>query len=186
MQGEATSYTLTRDYLAHPGAVAIACVDKTERILLIQQYRHPVRCRDWELPAGLLDIPGEGAHQAAVRELGEETDLQADTWHLLGEQLASPGGTSEMLRIYLARDISLLPAVKRTHREAEERGIIPRWVPLPHAYEAVLNGHIRNATAMIGIMLTEAARQRNWRGLRSVTDPLPPGCPWDRDERDKT
>ncbi|MDN5793718.1 MAG: NUDIX hydrolase, partial [Brevibacterium aurantiacum] len=71
---------LVRDMMAHTGAVAIACVDEQERILLIQQYRHPVRARLWEVPAGLLDVPDEEPFAAAQRELAEEADLRAARW----------------------------------------------------------------------------------------------------------
>jgi hypothetical protein len=50
---------LTRDYVAHTGAVAVLVLDENENVLAIQQYRHPVRLREWEIPAGLLDVSGE-------------------------------------------------------------------------------------------------------------------------------
>src|SRR5690606_11238798 len=50
---------IVRQYVDHPGAVVIVAIDDEDRVLLIQQYRHPIRHRDWELPAGLLDIAGE-------------------------------------------------------------------------------------------------------------------------------
>ena len=49
---------IEREYIDHPGAVAVLAIDDEERVLLIKQYRHPVRTRDWEIPAGLLDIAG--------------------------------------------------------------------------------------------------------------------------------
>jgi ADP-ribose pyrophosphatase len=45
----------TREIVEHPGAVAIAAVDERDRLMLVLQYRHAVRRRLWELPAGLLD-----------------------------------------------------------------------------------------------------------------------------------
>lgn len=50
---------IIREYVDHTGAVAVLALDDDGRVLLIQQYRHPIRHRDWELPAGLLDIEGE-------------------------------------------------------------------------------------------------------------------------------
>ena len=63
---------LTREYIDHTGAAAIVAIDDDERVLLIQQYRHPIRHRDWEIPAGLLDKEGESALETAKRELQEE------------------------------------------------------------------------------------------------------------------
>ena len=48
--------TIARDYVDHTGAVAILALDPQDRVLLIKQYRHPIGMRDWEIPAGLLDI----------------------------------------------------------------------------------------------------------------------------------
>ena len=50
--------TITREYVDHPGAVAVLAMDEQERVLLINQYRQPMRQRDWEIPAGLLDVDG--------------------------------------------------------------------------------------------------------------------------------
>ena len=83
---------ILRDFVDHPGAVAVLAMDERDRVLLIKQYRHPVRSRDWELPAGLLDITGESPLIAAQRELAEEVDLVAETWDLLSEFMTSPGG----------------------------------------------------------------------------------------------
>lgn len=47
-----------RDYQVHPGSVAVLAVDDQDRVLVIRQYRHPVREKLWEIPAGLLDVPG--------------------------------------------------------------------------------------------------------------------------------
>ncbi len=85
---------LVRDLMAHTGAVAVACLNEAGGILLVQQYRHPVRARLWEVPAGLLDIPGEDPLTAAKRELAEEADLTAARWEVLSDSALSPGGAA--------------------------------------------------------------------------------------------
>lgn len=164
---------LTRDLVLHTGAVAIAAVDEADRILLIQQYRHPIRTRDWEVPAGLRDIADEQPWIAAARELGEETDLEARDWATLADLHPTPGGSSELIRIYLARGIRALPQERRTPREGEESGIVPRWVPLDEALEAVLAGRVRNAAAALAILHADHARARGYSGLRPVDAPWP-------------
>ncbi|MDN5654225.1 MAG: NUDIX hydrolase, partial [Kocuria sp.] len=82
---------LFRDYMRHPGAVAIAALNENNEILLINQYRQPVEMNMWEIPAGLLDVEGESPLAAAQRELAEETDRKASTWHTLAEFNNSPG-----------------------------------------------------------------------------------------------
>ncbi len=84
--------TMVREYSAHHGAVAVLAIDDDDRILLINQYRHPVRTRLWEIPAGLLDVEGEDPLAAAQRELAEETDLVADRWSLARRPLRERGG----------------------------------------------------------------------------------------------
>ncbi len=50
---------LTRDVVEMPGAVAVAVLNDSNELLMLNQYRHPVRMNLWEVPAGLLDIDGE-------------------------------------------------------------------------------------------------------------------------------
>src|SRR6478609_9633299 len=64
-----------RDFVDHTGAVAILALDDQDRVVLVQQYRHPVGTFEWELPAGLLDVDGEPAHLTAARELLEEAGM---------------------------------------------------------------------------------------------------------------
>jgi len=148
---------LVREYVRHTGAVAVLAIDDEERVLLINQYRQPIGARDWEIPAGLLDIPGEDPLAAAKRELAEEADLEASTW---GEPLVfhtTPGGSDETLHVYEARGLSATPAFDRTDEEAE---IVTRWVPLGEVVAAALDGRLHNGILMIAVL---AAAARNGR-----------------------
>jgi 8-oxo-dGDP phosphatase len=158
--------TVRREYLEHPGAVGVVALDDRGRVLLIQQYRHPVGTFEWELPAGLLDVAGEPPWQAAARELNEEVDLEAGRWDVLMDYYSSPGGVSESLRIFLARDLSDVPHGDRFTREGEELGMPTRWVDLDEAHDAVLRGQLHNPAAVIGILAAHAARARDWSTLR--------------------
>lgn len=162
---------VTREYLDHTGAVAVLALDERDRVLLIQQYRHPIRMRDWELPAGLLDNRGEGPLAAAQRELAEEADLVADTWDLLAELMISPGGSNEVLRVYLARGVSAAPvAFARTEEEA---GIEVRWVPLDDVVDAVLSRGLQNSILAIAALSASAGRARGWSTLGDRDAPWP-------------
>lgn len=151
--GEST----VRDYVDHTGAVAIVALDDRERVLLLQQYRHPIRSRDWEIPAGLLDIDGEEPVETARRELAEEADLVAATWDPLVSIRTTPGGSDESVHLFLARGLS--PADEVHAREAEEADIRLEWVPLADAVTAVLEGRMQNAILAVGV-LTAAERLR--------------------------
>jgi ADP-ribose pyrophosphatase len=157
---------IERDYIVHPGAVSILALDERERVLLVNQYRHPVGMRLWELPAGLLDVAGEPPLEGAKRELWEEADRTADTWAVLTDVFLSPGSSSEALRIFLARDVNLAPEEQRHERTDEEAEIITRWVPLDEAVAAVLDGRIHNPSAVVGLLAAFAARAGNYASLR--------------------
>jgi len=157
---------IERDYIVHPGAVSILALDERERVLLVNQYRHPVGMRLWELPAGLLDVAEEPPLEGAKRELWEEADRTAESWAVLTDVFLSPGSSSEALRIFLARDVSLAPEEQRHERTDEEAEIITRWVPLDEAVAAVLDGRIHNPSAVVGLLAAFAARASNYSTLR--------------------
>src|SRR5829696_1950988 len=73
------------------GAIGVLAIDEYDRILLVEQYRHPVGRRLLELPAGTLDVPGEAPLEAAVRELAEEADVVAEHWESILHLVATPG-----------------------------------------------------------------------------------------------
>ena len=163
---------VVRDVLMHLGAVAVIALDDADRVLLIRQYRHPVAMSLFEPPAGLLDVPGEPPWQTAARELAEEAGYRADSWHTLVDMLNSPGGSSEAIRVYLARDLQPLPDGRAHTGEAEE-GHLPRaWVPLDEAVRLVLTGRIQSPSAVCGILAAARARDEAWRSLR------PADAPW--------
>ena len=164
---------VVREYTRHPGAVAVVVLrgeSGGEEILLERQYRHPVKALLWEIPAGLLDIPGEDPRVAAQRELAEEADLVAKRWDVLVDYFTSPGGSTEPLRIFLARD--LRDADEAFDREDEEATMEYAWVGLDDALTMVLDGRLHNPSAVIGVLATHAARARGWAGLR------PANAPW--------
>lgn len=144
-----------RDVVAHPGAVGVLALDERDRVVLIRQYRHPVGRELWEIPAGLLDVPGESAWQAARRELVEEAGLDAGSWQVLLDALTSPGMSDEAIRIYLAQD---LRDVERAPGVDEEAGLLIERVPLEAAVARVLAGEIENAMACLAILALAAAR----------------------------
>lgn len=162
-----------RESLHHPGAVTVLALDDDERVLMIKQYRHPTRMELWELPAGLLDVPGEDPRDAAARELAEEGDLIAARWDVLVDFFMSPGGSNEAVRLFLARDVRPVPEAQRHQRTAEELDMPVRWVPLEEARNAVLRGGIHNPATVIGLLAACEARALGWSTLRPPTAPWP-------------
>ncbi len=168
-----TGEALTRDYIEHPGAVAVLPMNDDGEILLLKQYRHPVGMNLWEIPAGLLDVEGEDFVVGAARELAEEADLAAGTWNVLADVFNSPGSSSEAIRIYLARNLTHVPHHERHERTDEEAEIEFHWINLDDAVESVLAGRLHNPSAVVGILAAAAARAGGYANLRPADAPWP-------------
>jgi ADP-ribose pyrophosphatase len=168
-----TGEALTRDYIEHPGAVAVLPMNDDGEILLLKQYRHPVGMNLWEIPAGLLDVEGEDFVVGAARELAEEADLAAGTWNVLADFFNSPGSSSEAIRIYLARNLTHVPHHERHERTDEEAEIEFHWINLDDAVESVLAGRLHNPSAVVGILAAAAARAGGYANLRPADAPWP-------------
>ena len=97
-------HSAMREVVLHPGGVAILPLDENGMVTLVQQYRYPFHQVLLELPAGKLDEE-EDHRLAAIRELSEETGLEAGELTYLGCILASPGFCDEKLHMYLARNL---------------------------------------------------------------------------------
>ena len=162
--------SLTRDFVEHTGAVAVAALNAAGELFMIRQYRHPVRKNLWELPAGLTDLSGESNLDAAKRELAEEADerrhadqadgrrrqhpcehgVTAETWQSLQTFHTTPGGNDESIEIFLATDLS--EAEIDFVREGEESDMQERWVTLDEAIESVLKSEMQNPAAVVAIL----------------------------------
>lgn len=168
---------IRREVIVHPGAVAVVAMNDAGEVMLVHQYRHPAGGTLWELPAGLLDVHGEDPLEAAKRELAEETDLAARTWQTLIDVSTTGGGSTEIIRVYLATDVHELPdAFDRFHEEAEmER----RWVPVDEIVEAALAMRLHNATLLAAMLaLTQLRAGGEARGV--VAHPADVPFDWHR------
>ncbi|MFJ6652747.1 NUDIX domain-containing protein [Microbacterium sp. NPDC091313] len=153
---------MVRQYVAHPGAAAVVAIDDDGRVVLIQQYRHPIRSRDWEIPAGLLDVEGEPPLETAKRELAEEADLQAERWQSLVAIRTTPGGNDEVVHIFLARGLSAVASgFDRTDEEADMR--LER-VPLADVVDAVMAGRLANGILTAGVLAAAEVLRREADG----------------------
>ncbi len=162
----------TREIVEHPGAVGVVALDDADQVVLVNQYRHPVRSYLDELPAGLLDVAGESALVAAQRELEEETGLAATDWHVLVDLFTSPGMTDEAIRVFLARGLSDAPG-ERFVPQHEEITLTVSRIALDEAVRRALRGELTNAAAAAGVCAAAAARAAQWRELRPADAPWP-------------
>ena len=165
--------TMHREYLRHPGAVGVIALDDAERAVLVRQYRHPVRHRLTEPPAGLLDHAGEDPLVAAQRELAEEVGLAAGRWDVLVDLFSTPGIISEGIRVFLARDLAPADRPDGFTAEGEEADMDTVWASLDDLLDAVLGGRLHNPTLVTGVLAAGVARARD--GFASLR---PGDAPW--------
>jgi len=145
-----------RDIVVHPGAVTIVAILADRQVLLVRQYRHPSGEVLVELPAGTLDMMGDGSVEeplpAAQRELFEETGHRAATWTKLCEFFTAPGFASELMHMFLATDVTPDPSYDGP--EEDERLILEK-VGFDDALAKADDGTIRDAKTLLGLYLVD-------------------------------
>lgn len=130
-----------RQYLLHPGAVAVIALDEADRVVVVRQYRHPVGFKLIEPPAGLLDLDNESWLVAAQRELAEETGYHAARWTRLGVVSPNPAIMDNRLHMYLADGAT--PTVATEFDEGEL--VVTFTASLAEAYAMIRRGDIDHA-----------------------------------------
>ncbi|MEA5121701.1 MAG: NUDIX hydrolase [Propionibacterium sp.] len=143
---------IVRQWVEHPGAVAVMAMDDQGRLAVVHQYRHPVGYRLVEPPAGILDHAGESGVSAARRELAEEARLAASDWRTLVDIFTSPGGLQESIRIFLARDLSPTERPDGFVVDGEEADMCLYWLPLEHLVELIYWGEVQSPTMVAGTL----------------------------------
>lgn len=147
-----------RDVIRHSGSIVVLAIDERKPeplVLLERQYRHAAQSMMWELPAGRID-EGESPLAAARRELVEETGYTARDWTKILHFYVSPGFLDETMTIYLARGLQSGVA----QPEADER-IQTRLIPLAKARKMALEGGIRDAKTICGILWLSEKRRNS-------------------------
>jgi 8-oxo-dGTP pyrophosphatase MutT (NUDIX family) len=138
-----------REVIRHQGAVGVVAHDGTD-LFLVRQPREVVDDPDFlEIPAGRLDVEGEGPLAAAKRELAEEIGKAADDWQPIAEFVSSVGVMDETLHLYLATGLS----DEQAEAEHNERIEIVRW-PLADLDQAI--AATRDAKTLIGLLWLKA------------------------------
>ncbi|MBE0645803.1 MAG: NUDIX hydrolase [Bacteroidetes bacterium] len=143
-----SGYASVREVVEHLGGAVIAAVHENGDVLLIRQFRYPVAGEILELPAGKLG-EGEDPLECAKRELREETGCRADRWEKLTAMLTTPGFCSEVLHIFLARE---LHDGEQALEEGEESIAVLR-VPMHEALAMCADGRIRDGKTITGLAL---------------------------------
>jgi len=134
------------EIVEHRGAVGIVPVTADGEVLLVRQFRHPVGRELLEIPAGSIE-PAEAPEACARRELAEEVGRAAARWDYLLTYYPSPGILTEELHLYLARELTPVPAT------GEEEDLRVESMPLRDARRLITSGEIRDSKSIIGLLI---------------------------------
>ena len=150
----------SREVVEHKPAVVIIAESDRGELLLIRQFRYPVRAEMLELPAGIVE-PGEDHESAAIRELQEETGWRPDRIAKVTEVYSSPGFTDELFIIYYATNLreSRLPC-------DDDEFIVPMFASRKQVEELIAQGRIDDGKTLLGVYWW--LYDRKCRGERSA------------------
>jgi ADP-ribose pyrophosphatase len=146
------------DLVHHPGATAIVPLFEDGSVALLHQFRYAVGGEMWEIPAGTLE-EGEEYLDCARRELEEEIGHTAARWTELASIYTTPGFCDEMLRVYLAEELS--PG--QVGPDPDEHLEVVR-LPLDEALEWIAAGRIVDAKTIVGLLRTRDRLSADGRG----------------------
>ena len=136
----------TREWVSAPASVAVVPYDDAN-VYLVRQPREAVQRSDvLELPAGIMDVEGEGALETARRELREEIGMDADDWVEATSFFASIGFTDEVVHVFLATGLT---KVGDPDESGEEQIEVVAW-PLENL-DGLIDGN-PDAKTLVGLL----------------------------------
>ena len=147
-----------REFVHHPGGVAVVPLDRDGNVYLERQFRYPYHKVVTEIPAGKLE-PGEDPFDAIRRELKEEIGATAARWDALGYIMPSVGYTDEMLYLYLARDLTF----GGTHLD-EDEFLEPFKLPFAQALSQAADGQINDAKTLSALFRADQKMREERNG----------------------
>ena len=145
---------LDREVVVNAPSAVMLARDEDSRVLLVGQYRLPLREKLWELPAGRCD-PGEPPQETAKRELIEETGYRAERWTHLLDFHPAPGFATERMSAFLAEGLSPGEAAPEPYELIETR-----WVGWDEALRMIRDGEIRDAKSIATLLYCAAFPER--------------------------
>ena len=145
-----------REYIRHPGAVMMVPMLDRETVILVRQFRYPLRRHFYELPAGKIDA-GEQPLATARRELKEECGYSAGSWRHLTTIHTCIGYSDERIELYLARDLA---RVSDAPDDGEFLEVVP--LPLREALDWVRTGRITDVKTVVGLLWAERIAAGGW------------------------
>lgn len=139
---------LKREVVKHLNAVGVVAITKDKEIILVKQYRHPIKSELIEIPAGLVE-DCESPAECAIRELKEETGYSTERVEKLAEFYTSAGFTDEKLYLFFTDNVE----EGEPEQEPGEEGMQIVAIPLKEAIEMVARGEIEDAKTIPAILM---------------------------------
>jgi ADP-ribose pyrophosphatase len=141
-----------REFIDHPGSVAIVPLLEDDRVVLVRQFRHALGTQTIELPAGTC-ARGEDPLVTAQRELTEETGFRAASWRKLFSLWPAPGLVDEVMHFYLAEELTEGAIACEIDEEIEIVAI-----PLDEALRWIDDGRIMDSKSIVGLWRIDRMR----------------------------
>lgn len=135
-----------REWIKHPGASAVLPVFENGEVMLIKQFRYPLRKIFIEVPAGKLD-EGESPESTAKREIEEEAGISFKSIHYLGPFYPSIGYTNEIIHLYTAWDLTSFD-----QKVDEDEFLLKHRITFREAVDMVHKGEISDGKTMVTIL----------------------------------
>ena len=135
-----------REMVEHRGGVAVLAVDENGFVPMVRQFRYPLGKHLWEIPAGKLE-EGEDPDDAIVRELREEAGLTAGKITSLGKFYPTCGYSNEIIRLYLATDLSYVGA-----KPDDDEFLEIKYVPVEELFKKCLSGEIEDGKTIVAVL----------------------------------
>jgi 8-oxo-dGDP phosphatase len=151
--------SFSRVVVDHPGAAIVLALDDEHRVLVLRQYRHGVQHRMVQLPAGVIDEPGEDPLEVAQRELREEAEYAAASWTPLLSYFVSPGITNERFHVFLARELTPAPRGDFELRH-EEADLVTEWVRFTDLLDDVVSGRVHDGGLISAVLAYNVMARR--------------------------
>ena len=141
-----------RELVEHRGGVAVLAVDQNGFVPVVRQFRYPLGKHLWEIPAGKLEV-GEKPDEAILRELREEAGLVAGKVTSLGMFYPTCGYSNEIIRLYLATDLSYVGA-----KPDEDEFLEIKYFSVDELYEKCLSGEIDDGKTLVAVLKYKALK----------------------------
>lgn len=144
--------TAEREVVLHRPAASVLAINQEKKMLLVEQWREPIKSLSLEIPAGIIDETDASPLDAMKRELNEEGGYRADYWEKLAEFYTSPGFSNEKMYLFYADTLTKL----EDKRELDDDEFLSsKWYSLAEVKKMLSEGRIMDAKTVYAISIWE-------------------------------